>query len=167
MCQDPVNGTQFIEEAKRMVNLVLSIGWKTYWSPNSEDVYTWAHTQGMKEIIKNTKINTPDYKDVSINFPIRAAFALKSQALLRNFYEGAKKTNPITYTIQSLAGDIVDPQELQSFIFSYGVENVYIDLPKDLRDQMNLISGGSSLIHFGFLNSIMLIIGYFIRNGFH
>lgn len=74
-----------------MDNVVLSMGWKTYWSSNSEDVYTFTHTDAMKDVIENTRINTPDYKDMPINFPIRAAFALKSQFVLRNFYDSVKK----------------------------------------------------------------------------
>lgn len=147
-----------------MDKVVLSIGWTTNRdTPNS--VYTEAHTNAMADVIKNNKLDK--IPDLAINLPIRAAFAVKSRKVLKELYENVKKTKPITYTVWSKNEDKVNATELQQFINSYGVENIYIDLPDELRKKLNLGNGASSLVQFGLLNLIMLIVAHFFRNGFH
>lgn len=147
-----------------MDKIVLSIGWTTN-RELSNSVYTEAHTNAMADIIKDNKLDK--LHDLAINFPIRATFALRSRDVLKKFYEHVKKTNPVTYTVWSRNEDKVNATELQQFIHSYGVENVYIDLPDDLRKKLNLDNSASSLVQFGLLNLIMVIIAHFFRNGFH
>lgn len=155
-----LDAKEFVDEVKKMEKVVLSVGWTTS-RENSNAVYTAAHTNAMADVIKDNR-----YRG-AVNFPIRAAFAVKSQSVLKQLYDLIKLTNPVTYTVWSKNEDKVNATELQSFILSYGVENVYIDLPNDLRNKLNLANGASSLTQFGLLNLIMLIIGHFIRNAFH
>lgn len=159
-----LDAKEFVDEVKKMEKVVLSVGWTTN-RENSNAVYTSAHTNAMADVIKDNKIDKiPNF---AVNFPIRAAFAVKSQPALKQLYDLIKLTNPVTYTIFGKNEDKVNATDLQAFIKSYGVENVYIDLPNDLRKKLNLANGAASLIQFGLLNSIMLIIGHFFRNASH
>lgn len=159
-----LDAKEFVDEVKKMEKVVLSVGWTTN-RQYSNAVYTSAHTNAMADVIKDNKLDKiPNF---AINFPIRAAFAVKSQSALKQLYDLIKLTNPVTYTIWSKNEDKVNATELQAFIQSYGVENVYIVLPPDLHKKLNLANGASSLMQFGLLNLIMLIIGHFFRNAFH
>lgn len=161
----PLDGAKFIEEAKRMVNVVLSMGWKTVTKADSKEVYTSAHTKAMEDLLKNTKINSPDYKDVPLNFAINAFYALNSKDVLNKFYEGAKKANPVTFTVVVKKDEKVDPKELEKFIQLYGIDHIYMDVPDDLRKQINLTTNGaSSLVQFGLLNLITLAIVTIFRS---
>lgn len=159
-----LDAKEFVDEVKKMEKVVLCVGW-TSSRENSNAVYTAAHTNAMADVIKDNKLDKiPNFE---VNFPIRAAVAVKSQSVLKQLYDLIKLTNPVTYTVFSKNEDKVNTTELQAFIKSYGVENVYIDVPNDLRKKLNLANGASSLIQFGLLNLIMLIIGHFFRNAFH
>lgn len=164
----PVDGVKFIEEAKKLDNVVLSLGWKTITQESAKDGYTAEHIKAMEEILKNSKINTPDYKEVSLNFPISAFYAIKSQDNLKKFYDGAKNANPITFTIRSQKEDKVEAKEVEAFVKSYGVEHIYMDLPDDLRKQINLGenkgNGTSSLVQFGLFNLIALAVATIFRS---
>lgn len=159
-----LDAKEFVDEVKKMDKVVLSVGWTTN-RENSNSVYTSAHTNAMADVIKDNKLDK--IPNLAVNFPVRAAFAVKSQAALKQLYDLIKTTNPVTYTVWSKNEDKVNATELQTFIKSYGVENIYTDLPDDLRKKLNLANGASSLVQFGLLNLIMLIIGRFVRNGFH
>lgn len=159
-----IDSKEFIDEVKKMEKVILSIGWTTG-RDDSNVVYTGADKNAMIDIITDNKLDK--IHDLAINFPIRAALAVKSQNALKELFNEVKKTNPVTYTVWSKNEDKVNATDLQHFINSYGVENIYIDLPDDLRRKLNLGNGASSLVQFGLLNLIMLIIAHFIRNGFH
>lgn len=157
----PVPSNLFIEQVKKMDNVVLSIGWST---TQSEDVYKKKHIEAMEKILTDNKLNTTDYKDMSINFPIHAVHALKSQDVLKSFYDNVKKTNAVAYTVRSRIGDIVDAEELKKFIKSYGIENIYIDLHDELQNKLNLGNGASTLVQFGLLNLITLFVVAIFRH---
>lgn len=159
----PIDGDKFIEQVKKLnSNVVLSLGWARNISStkNSDEGYSISHIEAMAAIINKNQILASDHKVMPINFPIRAVYALPSQDLLRELYNGAKTGNPVTFTVQAAKGDAVHPIELQEFIKSYDVENIYIDLPDELRDQLNLgkSASSSSLIQFGLLNLLTLIV---------
>jgi len=160
----PVDGLKFIDEAKKLDNIILSIGWKTIPMKDPKEGYTNEHTKAMEDILKNSKITTPEYKDVSLNFPINAFYAVKSKDILRTFYDIVKNTNPVTFTVRSQKDDKVDAKELEAFIKSYGTEHIYMDLPDDLRNQINLSNGASSLVQFGLLNLITLAVVTIFRS---
>lgn len=158
----PLDSKEFIDEVKKMDNAVISIGWTTNRDKSSE-VYTNAHTNAMADVVKDNKLDK--ISQFAINFPIRAALAVKSRNVLKQLYDHVKGKNPVTYTVWSKNEDKVNATELEQFIASYGVENVYIDLPDDLRKKLNLANGASSVVQFGFLNLFMLIIAYSFQNG--
>lgn len=160
----PVDANAFIQQSKKMCNLVLSIGWKTIWDKKSNQTYKKENADQMMNVLRQNKINTFNFKDVAINFPIHAGYALKSRDVLKSFYDLVKQTNPVTYTVWSEKGDDVNATDLKNFIVSYGMENVYIDLHDDLRKKLNLSNGASSLIQFGLLNFVTFIIVTIFRN---
>lgn len=92
------DGNQFIDEVKRMHNVVLSLGWKTFWYKESAEIYNKRNTDAMEKVLSDNHLNTIDYKDLTINFPINAGYALKSQDALKKFYENVKRTNSVAYT---------------------------------------------------------------------
>lgn len=157
----PVDGIQFIKQVQKMNNAVLSIGWNTVWRPNWEEAYSASNINDMEQVIRSNTLINDNSKPMTVNFPIRAVYALKSQNALNNFYKSVKRNNPsatVTYTVWSKNGDTVNAAELQKFIKSYGIENIYIDLPDDLRGKLNLGNGASSLVQFGLLNLITLLM---------
>lgn len=155
-----IDGDKFIEQVKKMnSNVVLSVGWTENVRPTySEGGYSISQVQAMAEIIAKTAIFASDFVPMAINFPIHAVYALKSQNLLIELYNGAKEINPVTFTVYAAKGDDVNAMELQKFIKSYGVENIYMDLPDELRNKLNLGNSASSLVRFGLLNLITLAI---------
>lgn len=158
----PLDSKEFIDEVKKMDNVVLSIGWTTN-RDKSNTVYTGAHTNAMADVVKDNKLDKiPNF---AINFPICAAYAVKSRSVLKQLFDHVKEKNPVTYTVWSRNEDKINATELTNFINSYGVENVYIDLPDDLRKKLHLSNGASALVQFGLLNLIMLVVARSIQNG--
>lgn len=114
----------------------MSIGWTTGWSPGSTASYTPDYTNAM---IKAIEENNVDGSGHPITFPIRAIFAVKSDSTLRHLYEHVSKINDgTTFTIWTSAGDTVNPKELETFIKTFGIDKVYLDVPDELRNGMNL-----------------------------
>lgn len=90
-------------------------------------------------MIKAIEENSLNGSGHPITFPIRAIFAVKSDNSLRHLYEHVSKNNDgTTFTIWNGAGDAVNPKELENFIKSFGVDKVYLDVPDELRNGMNL-----------------------------
>lgn len=166
----PVDADKFFTCAKELGNLTLSIGWTTEWGPNSKaGNYSQAQVDAMIKAIEDNKINTTGHP---ITFPVRAGIAAHSQVTLKHLYDHVSKTNRVTFTIWSSETDNVDVKHLQEFILSFGVNKVYVDVPKVLREKLNLTesfdnsaSSASSLVQFGLLNVIAFAIVVFLRNG--
>lgn len=132
----PVDVRRFIRSANKLENCTLSIGWTTGWHPGSIASYTHDHINAMIKAIEHNNLNESGHP---ITFPIRAIFAVKSNDTLRHLYEHVRKSNDATtFTIWTGAGDIVDPKELQKFVKSFGVDRVYLDVPDELRNGMDL-----------------------------
>lgn len=90
-------------------------------------------------MIKAIEENDMNGSGHPITFPIRAIFAVKSDNTLRHLFEHVNKNNDeTTFTIWNGAGDAVNPKELETFIKSFGVDKVYLDVPDELRNGMNL-----------------------------
>lgn len=132
----PVDVRRFIIAANKLEKVTLSIGWTTGWHPGSTESYTHDHINAMIKAIEANRVNGSGHP---ITFPIRAIFAVKSTDTLRHLYEHVRKQNDATtFTIWTGAGDTVDPKELQEFVKSFGVDKVYLDVPDELRNGMNL-----------------------------
>lgn len=157
--------SEFIENYKKTDKFGLSLGWTTTGAQDPKDEFTEQQTNAMKEIVDKNIGNGTDY---ALNFPIRAVYAVKSQTLLKNFYDSVKKDHAkVTYSIFSGKLDDVAADELGKFVKLIGVENVYLIINDNLRSQLNLGSGAAELVHFGLLNLAMLIVVAIFRNGLH
>lgn len=132
----PVDVRRFIVAANKLEKSTLSIGWTTGWHPGSTASYTHDHINAMIKAIEDNNINGSGHP---ITFPIRAIFAITSNDTLRHLYEHIRKRNSeTTFTIWTGAGDIVNPKELENFVKLFGVNKVYLDVPDELRNGMNL-----------------------------
>lgn len=184
MTIQPVDAHKFLEQVQKMHNVVLAIGWTTSWMPNSEKSYKKENTNAMLEALKENMIL--DYKDLAFNFHVHAGYAIRSKEVLKDFYEEVKKTNPITYTVWADSKRGINAKELNKFIHSFGVENVYIDLPQDIRNHIDFDlsknrlaeddkpkdndkdkpkgNGASSIVQFGLFNLIPFLIVTIFRH---
>lgn len=170
----PIDGDKFIEQVKKLnSNIVLSVGWAT--DVRRVDGYSISDIEAMAKMIERNRVFASDHKPMTINFPVRAVNAMQSQDLLHELYNGVNGINPVTFTVQAAKGDDVDATELQKFIKTYGVERVYIDLPDELRNELNLGKtgktggaggggGASSIAQFSLLNLVALAIVTVLRN---
>lgn len=133
----PVDARRFIIAANKLERVTLSIGWTTYWHEGSTTAaYTHAHANAMIKVIEDNNLNGSGHP---ITFPIRAIFAVQSVEVMSHLYEHVKNhNNATTFTIWTGITDPVDPKELEKFVKSFGVDKVYLDIPDELRNGMNL-----------------------------
>lgn len=80
-----------------------------------------------------------------LTFPVRAGIAAQSIPQLDHLFKSLNASNPVTFTIWSSDNDFVDVDKLREMIFYFGIEKVYIDVPKTLSDKLRLDTSGSGL----------------------
>lgn len=132
----PVDPKRFFDAIKQLGPAVLSIGWTTKWSESSTDgQYTEAHVAEMLNVIKENGIDEAGYV---ITFPVRAGITANSLDSLNFLYRSLKDTNTVTFTIWSSAKDAVDVENLRKFIFTMGLDMVYVDVPDELKEKLRL-----------------------------
>ncbi|XP_039949424.1 protein FAM151B isoform X1 [Bactrocera tryoni] len=132
----PVDPERFFAGAAKFESAVLSIGWTTRWGANFTDgAYTEQQIDEMLLAIKNNNVTA---KQHPITFPVRAGIAANSLEQLHALVAAVNETNESSLTIWSSAGDFVDVPKLRQLIFSFGFERVYLDVPADLADQLEL-----------------------------
>ncbi|CRK91686.1 CLUMA_CG005334, isoform A, partial [Clunio marinus] len=129
----PVDAQEFFDGAKKLKNAVLSPGWTTAWGYNYTDGhYTQEQVDAMINVIKENNITN------QITFPVRAGIASQSVTELDHLYRSLNMTNAITFTLWSSVNDSVNVEKLRDMIFHFGVDKVYIDIPEELFNQLNL-----------------------------
>ncbi|XP_062549346.1 protein FAM151B isoform X2 [Armigeres subalbatus] len=132
----PVDPERFFEAISQIGPAVLSIGWTTKWGESSTDgCYT---EQQVNQMIRVIKENGIDQNGNSITFPVRAGIAANSLKQLMYLYSSLKDSNNVTFTIWSSINDAVNVINLRKFIFAVGLDKVYIDVPEDLKNQLNI-----------------------------
>ncbi|XP_053683982.1 protein FAM151B isoform X2 [Sabethes cyaneus] len=129
----PVDPARFFHSVKSLSSVAVSIGWTTKWGndPN-EGQYSEENILQMIDTIKVNKV------DLDITFPIRAGIAANSQKELTELYSALSDTNKVTFTIWSSAGDAVNVEKLNRFIADLGEDKIYVDVPEELKEQLNL-----------------------------
>lgn len=158
-----VDAKKFFAAIKNLDGPTLALGWTTPETVKTDQSYTKENCDAMIKVIEENKVN----KTNPITFPIRAALAVNSKDVLKNLHnEVSKKELKPTFTVWSAKGDVVDENKLREFINDIGVENVYVDVPKELREKLHL-NGASTLIHFGLFNLAALGFVLFFRTGLH
>jgi len=134
----PVDADVFFQGSKDFTNVVLSPGWTTKWSEKAatddddDGHYTIDQVNEMIDAIKRNEIRN------GLTFPIRAGIAGGSLTQLSHLFDSLKDSNHVTFTIWSSADDYVDVEKLRELIFHFGVDRVYIDVPKKLYEQLRL-----------------------------
>ncbi|XP_011180365.1 protein FAM151B isoform X2 [Zeugodacus cucurbitae] len=132
----PVDPARFFAGAAKFETSVLSIGWTTRWGANYTDgAYTEQEIDEMLHAIKNNNVTA---KQHPITFPVRAGIAANSLEQLHALVAAVNETNESSLTIWSSANDFVDVQKLRKLIFSFGFERVYLDVPEELSEQLDL-----------------------------
>ncbi|XP_036345600.1 protein FAM151B-like, partial [Rhagoletis pomonella] len=129
----PVDPERFFTGAAKFETAVLSIGWTTLWGANyTEGYYTEHEIDEMLVAIKNNNVTA---KQHPITFPVHAGIAANSLYQLYGLVAAVNETNESSITIWSSANDFVDVQKLRK---SLGFDRVYLDVPDDLADQLDL-----------------------------
>jgi hypothetical protein len=124
----PVDADEFLSKAKIFNNSVLSLGWTTT-APSEDTRYTDDQINKMIDAIKRNDVGE------EITFAVRAGTAARSLDQMKLLKD---EVNNCTLTVWSSAGDNVDVPKLRDLIFEYGVKRVYIDVPQDLYDRLDL-----------------------------
>lgn len=136
-----------MECKKNFPNSVLSLGWTTnYGGDIKEAFYTDDQIDEMIEAIKSTNSTEQE-----ITFAVRAGIAAQSFDQTNKL----KEITDSTLTIWSSEGDYVDTDLLRRLIFDYGLDRVYLDVPKELSDQLHLDDDGNSA---GYLQSTVAVL---------
>lgn len=162
---DAVDPDRFLQACAKLPNATLSIGWTTRWGADFTDgEYTSDQIKKMLTAINNNQIHNSTH---SITYPIRAGIAANSLANLQTLMTMTSAKNKPTFTIWSSPDDAVNIDKLRQVIFAFGLDRVYIDVPDEIRRQLNLnnVSGrASSLIHFGFVTMCVFLLSVFLSN---
>ncbi|XP_063914706.1 protein FAM151B isoform X2 [Zophobas morio] len=124
----PVDANTFLADAKVFNNSVLSLGWTTT-KPSDNNRYTDEQINKMVDAIKGNDVKQ------DITFAVRAGIAAQSLDQMKLLKD---EVNNCTLTIWSSEGDNVDVPKLRDLIFEYGIKRVYVDVPKDLYDRLDL-----------------------------
>lgn len=140
----PVDPVKFLEACRAYPKATLSIGWTTEWGGQyKEGSYSQEQVDKMKEVITANKV--PEAKS-PITFPVRAGIAAQSKGQLQELMATFNATNVVTLTVWSSDGDSVDVGKLRDLVFSVGLDKVYVDVPKDLEEQLRLDDNGGAMM---------------------
>jgi len=110
----------------------------------------------MIEVVTENHIKLP------VTYPVRAGLATNDidgmKALLKN--TTSITGGNATLTIWSLKDDYVDVAKLSKLIKELGTDKVYLDVPEDLRNQLNLSSASTmtSAVMMNLIASLMFLV---------
>lgn len=136
---EPVDANAFLAQAKLYPQFVLSVGWTTRYGSEpkvTEGRYTEDNVKEMIQALKGQQIAQP------ITYPVRAGLAANDTDAIKSLMKDSSSMKNVTLTVWSAEGDKVDAARLSGLIKDIGVEKVYVDVPDDLKKQLNL-SGAS------------------------
>lgn len=87
-----------------------------------------------------TMINTLEKNHVSqsVTYPVRAGLVVNDVDVIKTLLNTTSTIKSVTLTIWSAEGDIVDAAKLSKFIKEVGVDKVYVDVPQDLKNKLEL-----------------------------
>lgn len=159
----PVDSNIFLTTCKtKFPSAVLSIGWTTRWGSNfTEGRYEDEHIYGMTAAIKTNKVRNP------LTFPVRAGIAANSKMDLQNLCIELNETNNITLTIWSSKNDFVDIKKLQDLILTFGLDKVYLDVPEEVSNQLDLSGSGNSVFSRTWMGICFVMLNIFLYRFLH
>nr|CAH7763598.1 unnamed protein product [Callosobruchus chinensis] len=123
----PVHANKFFELAKKLPNVVLSLGWTTHYGPGMVGKYRDSDIETMLHVINSNDILN------EITFPVRAGLAAESLDELLRLLKVVKNS---TLTLWSHENDNVNLNKLNNVIKEIGCDRIYIDVPESLRKQL-------------------------------
>jgi len=109
--------------------------------------YSAEHITEMLDTLKKNHVTQP------ITYPVRAGLVAKNIEVMKNLLNNNTKA---TLTIWSSEGDSVDAAQLSKLIKDVGLDKVYVDVPKDLKNRLNL--SAASTISSASLISVSLML---------
>lgn len=162
---EPVDPDRFFSGCQKLANSTLSIGWTTRWGSNFTDgSYTPEQITKMVAAIRNNGMDSGYHP---ITFPIRAGIAAQSLTNLQALIKTINASSHPTFTIWSSPNDTVNIDRLRELIFAIGLDKVYIDVPDDVFNRLDLNNApgrASSLIHFGIVTMSMFLLSIYFSN---
>lgn len=146
----PVNATTTVVDSKSFLTgaiatfpqSVLSVGWTTRYGSEfniTEGQYTKEQIQKMIDTLSENKVSQ------SITYPVRAGLAANDISAIKTLMENSSSFGNVSLTIWSSHGDHVDTKKLSELIKAIGVDKVYVDVPEEVWNKLDLNSGSSSL----------------------
>lgn len=90
-----------------------------------------------------------------VTYPVRAGLVANDIDAVKALLKNTTSSNA-TLTIWSSEGDSVNAAQLSKLIKEVGLDRVYVDVPKDLRNKLDL-SGASSMINTLMMNLVALL----------
>ncbi|XP_016837181.1 protein FAM151A isoform X2 [Nasonia vitripennis] len=151
----PVDAAEFLKEAAKLPQTLLSIGWTTRLEETTANVtsgkYLTEQIDAMVKVIQDQKVNQ------SVTYPVRACFAANDVEVLQKLLSSTKANNP-TLTIWSSEGDKVDAAKLSTVIKTVGLDKVFVDVPQTLWAQLHLANSAfTAKSSFSVLLASMLV----------
>ncbi|XP_034950871.1 protein FAM151B [Chelonus insularis] len=149
----PVNAQEFLSKAsKNFSESTLSIGWTTKYG-QSVNISEGNYTKEQIEEMMNTVVNVTQ----TITYPVRAGLIINTdihlwENLLKN--TSAQKS---TLTIWSNGNDSVDAKKLSTFIKTIGVDKVYVDVPSDLFQKLDISAANAKTSGFLMMTCAVLM----------
>ncbi|KAK2581277.1 hypothetical protein KPH14_008067 [Odynerus spinipes] len=139
----PVDSKSFLSGAiEAFPESVLSVGWTTRYGSEfniTEGQYTKEQIQKMIDTLSERKVSQ------SITYPVRAGLAANDISAIKTLMENSSSFGNVSLTVWSSHGDHVDTKKLSELIKTIGVDKVYVDVPEDVWNKLDLNSGSSTL----------------------
>jgi len=99
---------------------------------------------------------------------LRAGIAANSLSQIENLMNAINKTNNATITIWSSTNDNVNVNNLRNFMFHFGLNKIYLDVPEDLERQLNLGNRNFAIkLNLNRFNFIVTLIFLIIAKHFY
>lgn len=157
----PVDANEFLNQTKSLTKCTLSVGWTTRYGSKdnvTEGGYMKEQIEQMLNLLKEKQVTQP------ITYPVRAGPAANSAEVIKNLMERSAelKSKDVTLTVWSSEGDQVNTTELSALIKDIGLAKVYVDVPKDLLQNLTLSSSASvNAASFALATSLLVLLsGY-------
>ncbi|KAL0102140.1 hypothetical protein PUN28_018576 [Cardiocondyla obscurior] len=138
----PVDAKEFLTGAiATLPEAVLSVGWTTRYgmlTNITEGRYSKEQLKQMVDTLKENKVTQP------VTYPVRAGLVTKDIDAMNELLKNTTFAKA-TLTIWSSEGDSVNAQQLSELIEKVGIDKVYLDVPNNLKKELQKVSSGSTM----------------------
>ncbi|GAB1863257.1 Fam151b protein [Camponotus japonicus] len=154
----PLNAKEFLKGANETIpESIISVGWTTRYGKDfniTEGRYSSEQLQTMINALKENEVTQ------SVTYPVRAGLAANDIDGIKTLLKNTTFTNA-TLTIWSSEGDSVDAAKLSKLIKDVGLDKVYVDVPEDLKNKLELSAAStmsSTMINLGASTMALLVL---------